>query len=694
MLVETTCRLKVTAKEREEGIQDLREQIRGHDELYYRHSNPEISDREYDRLKNRLAELEKNQSQLDLFGESLTDASTQTPEDLSPSQTIGDDRLDAFESYRHIVPMLSLDNTYAKEEFLQFDQRLRKLFDLESLSYVVEPKIDGVAISLTYEKGVLVRAVTRGNGVEGDVVTQNILHIKALPERIKGSFAIPELIEIRGEVFMAHQEFLRINKDREAAEENLYANPRNLAAGTVKLLDPKEARNRNLGIVLYGLGACKPKDLFTRQSDFHDAILDWNLPTVENRWLVESAEDAWSAIEKLDLLRHKYEYPTDGAVIKLDSLAMQVEAGATSKAPRWAIAYKFETEQQETILEDIQTQVGRTGTVTPVAHLKPVVVAGSTVARATLHNADELARKDLRIGDTIVVEKAGEIIPQVVKAILEKRPSDAVPYSFPTKCPECDTELLRAEGEAAWRCPSRDCPAQIRGRIQYYASRNCMDIENLGEAVIQQLVERELVRDVADLYDLGRDDFLQLEGFAEKSADNLLEALEVSKKQELWRLVCGLGIKHVGATVAKDLAREIGSLEALSKASEADLTAIDGVGDIMADSIRAYFADDSNSNRIPRFQEQGLNLECTLISLDGDARLIGQTFVLTGMLEVLTREEASEKIESLGGRVSSSVSKKTSYVVAGPGAGSKLVKAEKLKVTVLDELAFLKMIEG
>ncbi|MBT7923287.1 MAG: NAD-dependent DNA ligase LigA, partial [Opitutae bacterium] len=500
--------------------------------------------------------------------------------------------------------------------------------------------------------------------------------------------------EIRGEVFMAYQEFLRINKDREAAEENLYANPRNLAAGTVKLLDPKEARNRDLGIVLYGLGACKPKDLFTRQSDFHDAILDWNLPTVENRWLVESGEDAWSAIEKLDLLRHKYEYPTDGAVIKLDSLAMQVDAGATSKAPRWAIAYKFETEQQETILEDIQTQVGRTGTVTPVAHLKPVVVAGSTVARATLHNADELARKDLRIGDTIVVEKAGEVIPQVVKAILEKRPSDAEPYSFPTKCPECDTELLRAEGEAAWRCPGRDCPAQIRGRIQYYASRNCMDIENLGEAVVQQLVERGLVHDVADLYDLGRDDFLQLEGFAEKSAKNLLEALEASKKQELWRLVCGLGIKHVGTTAAKDLAREIGSLNAIAEASEADLTAIDGVGDIMADSIRSYFSDDSNSNRIARFQEQGLNLECILTSFGADARLSGQTFVLTGTLDMLTREEAGVKIEALGGRVSSSVSKKTSYVVAGPGAGSKLVKAEKLKVTVLDELAFLKMMEG
>jgi len=684
----------VTPKKHDEEIQRLRKQIRENDELYYRLATPEITDREYDRLKNQLFELEKDQSQLDLFDALPNDKSGANPKDLSPSQTIGDDRLDAFESYRHIVPMLSLDNTYAKEDFLQFDHRLGKLFDADSLSYVVEPKIDGVAISLTYEKGILVRAVTRGNGIEGDVVTQNILHVKTLPERLKGSFAIPELIEIRGEVFMAHKEFLRINKDREAAEENLYANPRNLTAGTVKLLDPKEARNRDLGIVLYGLGACEPKGLFTRQIDFHDAILDWDLPTVENHWRVESAEAAWTAIEKLDLLRHEYEYPTDGAVIKLDSLAMQVEAGATSKAPRWAIAYKFETEQKETILEDIQIQVGRTGTVTPVAHLKPVIVAGSTVARATLHNADELARKDLRIGDTILVEKAGEIIPQVVKAILEKRRSNAETYSFPTKCPECETDLSRSEGEAAWRCPSRDCPAQIRGRIQYYASRNCMDIENLGEAVIQQLVERELVHDVADLYDLGHYDLLQLEGFAEKSADKLLKALEASKNQELWRLFCGLGIKHVGTAAAKDLAREMGSLENLSKSSEANLKAIEGVGDVMAESIRAYFTDDSNIKRISRFEEQGLNLECNNISSNKDARWVGQTFVLTGTLEELTREEASEKIELLGGRVSSSVSKKTSYVVAGPGAGSKLAKAERMKVTILDETSFLKMMEG
>ena len=684
----------MSSKERIARIQDLRKQIRKHDELYYRLATPKISDREYDRLKERLSELEKNQSQLDLFGESLIDSSTETNEDSSPSQTIGDDRLEAFESYRHIVPMLSLDNTYDKEEFLQFDQRLRKLFDLRSLSYVVEPKIDGVAISLTYEKGTLVRATTRGNGVEGDVVTQNILHIDALPEKIKGNFPIPELIEIRGEVFMAYHEFLRINKEREATDENLYANPRNLAAGTIKLLDPKEARNRDLEIVLYGLGMCKPNDLFTSQSDFHDAVLEWNFPTIENRWLVESAEKAWSAIEKLDLLRHKYEYPTDGAVIKLDSLAMQTEAGATSKAPRWAIAYKFETEQQETILEDIQIQVGRTGTVTPVAHLKPVVVAGSTVSRATLHNADELTRKDLRIGDAVIIEKAGEIIPQVVKVILEKRPSDAPPYSFPNNCPECKTELIRSEGEAAWRCPNSDCPAQIRGRIQYYASRNCMDIENLGEAVVKQLVDRRFVNDFADLYDLVRDDFLQLEGFAEKSADNLLEAIQESKKHDLWRLVCGLGIKHVGTTAAKDIAHEMGSLKAISEASETDLTAIDGVGKIMAESIRAYFADDSKSNLIPRFQSQGLNLERILASSHEGSRLIGQNFVLTGALETLTREEAREKIEFLGGRVSSSVGKKTNYVVAGPGAGTKLVKAEKLNVPVLDETAFIEMIKG
>jgi len=643
--------------------------------LYYRHASPEITDREYDRLKAELATLDP-----------LAELAT------SVTGRVGDDRLDSFESHRHLSPMLSLDNTYDRTEFLEFDKRLHKLFGSDVLDYVVEPKIDGVAISLTYERGELRRAVTRGNGVEGDVVTQNLSHIEGLPAGIPRARDL-EVIEVRGEIYMTHAEFLRINAERAASEANLYANPRNLAAGTVKLLDPKEARSRRLEIVLYGLGACKPSDRFARQSDFHEAIHEWKLPTVENLWKASSADEAWSAIEELDRLRHDYEYPTDGAVVKLDSIPMQQEAGATSKAPRWAIAYKFETEQRETILEGIETQVGRTGTVTPVARLKPVVVAGTTVARATLHNADDLDRKDLRVGDAVVIEKAGEIIPQVVRHIPEKRPAETVPYLFPTACPECETALERTEGEVAWRCPNHDCPAQVRGRIEHFATRGCMDVENLGEAVVAQLVERGLVGDVADLYALSREDLLELDGFAEKSADNLMLALEDSKGRELWRLLCGLGIKHVGAAAAKDLARKLGSLRKVAEASEDEMVAIDGIGQIMAESIRSHFADERNLRSITLLEERGLTIEAESPPEGVDAPLTEKTFVLTGTLERFTRDDATARIEALGGRVSSSVSKKTSYLVAGPGAGSKLAKAEKLKVPTLDEVAFLALLE-
>ena len=688
----------MNAPSSEERIRELREEIRRHDELYYRAANPQTTDREYDRLKAELAKLERGQSELDLFAESDEEVSSSTADDHSPTKTVGDDRLKAFKSHRHVDPMLSLDNTYDKAEFLEFDQRLRRHLskivpEVEDFSYVVEPKLDGVAISLTYENGELTRAVTRGNGVEGDVVTQNLRHVEGLPTRIDGE-QVPQLIEIRGEIYMTHTEFIRINENREAADEPLYANPRNLAAGTIKLLDPKEARARRLEIVLYGLGTCKPSDLFGKQSDFHKAILNWNLPTVENLWQVDSVDEAWSAIKELDSLRHDYAYPTDGAVVKLDSLALQRQAGATSKAPRWAIAYKFETEQKETVLEDISTQVGRTGNITPVAHLRPVFVAGTTVTRATLHNADEISRKDFRIGDSVIVEKAGEIIPQVVRVILEKRPSSSKPYSFPTHCPECNTELVKGEGEVAWRCTGNDCPAQVRGRIEYYASRVCMDIENLGEAVVEQLVSRNFVRNIADLYDLRRGNLLELEGFADKSADNLLAAIEDSKSRELWRLVCGLGIKHVGTAAAKDLARNLGSLRAIAKAKEEDLVAIDGIGGIMAVSIRDFFSKGSNLDLITRLEARGLTITSVTPTSIENSPFSDQTFVLTGTLQHFTRNEASAKIEALGGRVSSSISKKTSYLVAGAGAGSKLAKAEKLEVPVLDEAALLKLLES
>jgi len=673
----------VSDEEAGRRIRELRAEIKRHDELYYREATPEITDREYDRLKADLAKLEKGLGQLDLFPGEVP----------SPTQIVGDDRLESFASHRHLAPMLSLDNTYDKAEFLEFDQRLRKIFGEEELAYVVEPKIDGVAVSLTFVKGELERAVTRGNGVEGDVVTQNLLHVEGLPRSLGGT-NVPELIEIRGEVYMTHEEFLRINEERQDAGEPLYANPRNLAAGTVKLLDPKEARMRKLDIVLYGLGACEPNELLALQSEFLEAVIAWELPTVEKSWTVPNAAGAWKAIEELDRLRESFAYPTDGAVVKLDSIAGQREAGATSKAPRWAIAYKFETEQRETRLLGIDTQVGRTGAVTPVAHLEPVLVAGTTVARATLHNEDEVLRKDLRVGDAVIVEKAGEIIPQVIRHLPEKRPPDAMPYVFPKECPECETALVRAEGEAKWRCPSHECPAQVRGRIEHFASRGCMDVENLGEAVVAQLVATGKVLDLGNLYALAKEDLLELEGFAEKSAENLLAALEASKGQDLWRLINGLGIKHVGAAASKDLARELGSLRAIGETSEGKLEEIDGIGSIMAQSIGAFFAEERNCEMIARLEEHGLRLAEERPAQAADLPLTGKTFVLTGNLENFTRIEASSRIEALGGKTSSSVSKKTSYLLAGPGAGSKLSKAEKLGTYILDEAAFLELLGG
>ena len=683
----------MTSQPSEQRIRELREEIRSHDKLYYQEAAPQISDREYDGLKKELERLESTQSEMELFPnpEIQEDATGE-----SPTKTIGDDRLEAFESNRHIVPMLSLDNTYDKSEFIEFDRRLRRHLkekaDERELRYVVEPKLDGVAISLTYSNGELEMAVTRGNGTEGDIVTQNLMHLEKLPSKISGS-NVPRKVEIRGEIYMTYEEFLRINEDRQEAGQSLYANPRNLAAGTIKLLNPKEAKARKLDIVLYGLGACEPMEGFERQTDFHQAIRDWKLPTVENLWEVGSIEEAWEAIEELNVLRHDYAYPTDGAVVKLDSLELQRQAGSTSKAPRWAIAYKFEAEQQETVLEEITTQVGRTGNVTPVANLKPVLVAGTTVTRASLHNADEIARKDLREGDTVIIEKAGEIIPQVVRAILENRPAGSTPYEFPTICPECESKLVQAEGEVARKCPADDCPAKLRGKIEYYASRGCMDVENLGEAVVSQLVERKLVSVVSDLYQLTKEDFLELDGFGDKSAENLLHALEESKEREVWRLLCGLGIKHVGAAAAKDLVRSMTSLRHIAEASTEELTAIDGIGEIMAASIRKFFEDEANLQLLDQLEQRGLKMNSGE-DVEGENPLHGQTFVLTGSLESFTRDEATSRIERLGGRVSSSVSKKTSFLVAGPGAGSKLSKAEKLGVEILDEPTLLEMLDS
>ena len=670
----------MTSAEARQRIADLRAQVARHDELYYRQAKPEITDFEYDRLKRELADLETQFPQFKAAD--------------SPTTRVGDDRLEGFATYRHRQPLQSLDNTYSEADLRAFHQRLVKLFGREDLAYVVEPKIDGIAVSLTYEKGAFVRAVTRGSGFEGDDITANAKTIRTLPSRLKAARGarLPDVIEIRGEIYMTLAEFERINREREEAGEVLYANPRNLTAGTIKQLDPREVARRKLEIVLYGVGFCEPAVMET-QSGVHGLVRAWGLPAVEKFWTTHGIDETWKTVQELDKLRHSFAYGTDGAVVKLDSLAQQREAGSTSKAPRWAIAYKFAAERAETRLNAITVQVGRTGVLTPVAELEPVVLAGTTVSRATLHNRDEIARKDIRVGDYVFVEKAGEIIPAVVGVNTERRPKDSAPFLFPGKCPVCGTRIVQYEGEVALRCPNPDCPAQVRRRVQHFASKAGVDIEGLGEAMVDTLVEKGWVKSITDIYRLKRDDLLTLGKSVEKSTDNLLAAIDASKRVELWRFINGLGITHVGVAAAKDLALKFGSLEALAEAKRDDLLTIEGIGETMADAIITYFNEPKNRTLVSRLLTLGVTPIAPARPAGGSA-LAGRTFVLTGTLPTLTREAAAAKIEAAGGKVSGSVSRKTSYVLAGEETGSKLEKAKSLGVSVIDEAEFLRMLGG
>lgn len=661
-------------------IRFLRTEIHRHDERYHRAARPEIPDADYDALKRELAALEAAHPGL--------------APGPSPLDAVGDDRAEGFATRRHRLPMGSLDNTYSEAELRGFDQRLRRLFGDRPIAYVVEPKIDGVAVSVTYEGGRLVRAVTRGNGVEGDDITANALRIPALPRELAGT-GHPDAIEIRGEIYMTLEEFRRINAGREEAGLETFANPRNLAAGTVKLLDPAEVGRRRLEIALYGLGFTS-SPVADAQSAFHGLLRSWGLPTVEGMRRVDDIDGVWAAIRALDEARRGFAYATDGAVVKVDDFAAQREAGSTAKAPRWAIAYKFAAERAETTLRAITIQVGRTGVLTPVAELAPVPLAGSTVARATLHNADEIARKDIRVGDTVLVEKAGEVIPAVMGVLTERRPAGSEPYRFVEACPACATPAIRLPGEVAWRCPNVACPAQVRRRIQHFASKACLDIEGLGEAMVDALVERGWVRGLADLYRLParRGELLALGKSVEKSTDNLLAAIAASRTAGLWRFFHGLGIPGVGATSAKDLALHFRSLEALAAAREESLIAIPGFGEKTAVAVRAFFNEPANRILIEELRELGVAPEPPAAPEASAALLVGTIFVLTGTLPTLTRDEAAARIEAVGGRVSGSVSKKTGYVVAGADAGSKLEKARKLGVPILDEAGLLALLGG
>lgn len=693
----------------EQRIAQLREEIAYHNELYYRNAAPEISDFEYDLLKAELAALEE--------------AHPEFAAENSPTQTVGDDRSDAFAKYTHRVPMQSLDNTYSEGEFLTFCSRLEKEIPVEKTELLVEPKIDGLSVSYTYENGKFVRAATRGNGVEGDDISRHVPNIAGVPATLRPipGKAFPRLIEIRGEIYMKNAEFRRINAQRERDGLEPFANPRNLAAGTIKSQNPAETRNRRLDTFVYGIGACEPDNAFSSLSELRETLRAWGFPLTDFCEKVVGGNAAAEQFRALGELRKKFDYPTDGAVVKINSFALQRELGEKSNAPRWAIAFKYAPEQAETTLLGITLQIGRTGKITPVAELAPVEVAGTIVSRATLHNEDEIARKDLRVGDRVIVEKAGEIIPQVVRFVPEKRPAGTEAFSFEKELKKLGIEAERperlsnpkkpekgTERAAAWYVKEKDTPELRKRRLIYFAGKSCMNIPTLGEAVAAQLVDRGLVRVPADIYKLTKSDLLSLDKFQQKSAQNLLDGIAASRSRELWRLINGLGIPNVGEEQSKRLARLFGSLEKLRTASLDELKKELYVPEEKKDrtfkvatSIREFFDNPENRAHCDALVAAGVNTEFAPANAtaenggNADAETPkpvfgGKTFVLTGTLPTLRRDAAKEIIEARGGKVSGSVSKKTSVVLAGTDAGSKLEKARTLGIEIIDEAEFLR----
>ena len=657
----------------------LAEEIRRHDHAYYVLAEPTISDQDYDRLYRELLDLEEAHPAL-----AAAD---------SPSQRVGGKPVSEFPEHRHAVPMMSLDNTYSFDELAEFLARMKKLLPDAELDWTIEPKIDGLAVSLRYEDGLLAGGATRGDGLSGDDITGNLKTIRSIPLKLAGK--APKVLEVRGEVFMSKAGFAKLNEKRKANGEEAFANPRNAAAGSLKMLDPQIVAERPLGVFLYGLGEVDGKVPNTQLE-----VLDWldqlGFPTPERIWTGSTHDDLVASINELDGVRHDLDYETDGAVIKLNTMALRDQCGATAKAPRWAIAYKYAAEQAETVLKEITVQVGRTGALTPVAELEPVSIAGSTVSRATLHNEEEIQRKDIRVGDTVIIEKAGEIIPAVVEVVLAKRPKKSEAFTLTKKCPECGTAASKAaEDDVVWRCANPDCPAQVRGRLEHFCARGAMDIEGGGEVLVKQIVECGLADDVGELYKLKLEEVASLERMAEKSAQNFLDGLEASKQRDLWRLVFGLGILHVGAGMAKALCRNFKDMDQFMDASEEQLVAIDDVGEVIAASVHHWFGDPVNRKLIEVLRKAGLNFESALYQDAAAAGLLaGKALVLTGTLPNLKRHEAAAKIEAAGGKVVGSVSKKTDYLVAGEAAGSKLTKAEKLSIAVIDEAELLRMCDG
>jgi DNA ligase (NAD+) len=654
---------------------ELRRILEEANRKYYEQAAPTISDQEYDGLMRELIELEKQYPEL------------QTPD--SPTLKVGGKPLEEFAHVTHRTPMLSLDNTYSEEEVGEWHTRLVKHLPGEEIELIIEPKVDGVAISLLYEKGRLQYAATRGDGRVGDDVTANVLTIRGIPRHLTGA---PEVLEIRGEVYMTRDGFKKLNEERAAAGLPEFANPRNSAAGSLKQLDAESVRKRPLGLILHGMGAVSGGEPLETYLDGLALLDRVGLPRCETQ-TARTLEEVLAAIRTIDRTRHDLPFETDGAVVKVNSFAQRERAGFTSKAPRWAIAYKYAPEQAETRLKGILIQVGRTGVLTPVADLEPVFVSGSTVARATLHNEEEIARKDIRIGDLVIVQKAGEVIPAVIGVKKEARNGGETVFKMPEVCPECGGNVVRDPEQVAVRCINAACPAQVRRKLQHFASRGAMDIEGLGEAMVEQLVQHDLVRDVTDIYQLTAERLAVIPRTGAKSIENLLAGIEQSKSRPLWRLIFGLGILHVGVTGARNLAQHFHTIEPMMSAAPEELERVPDVGEIMGRSIHDFFQDPHNRALLERLKAAGLNMgeQDERHVPAANAPLAGTTWVITGTLSV-EREAIAELIRQNGGKVSSSISKKTTYLLAGEEAGSKLEKAQSLGVKVVNEEEFRGMI--
>ncbi len=655
----------------------LCQEIWEHNRRYYVDARPTISDHAFDHLLKSLEEMEKKHP------EWVTPA--------SPTQRVNEALTSGFKTVVHQVPMLSLANTYSKEEIVDFVARMHKLIGHEKVDFSCELKMDGIAITALYEEGLFVRGVTRGDGTAGDDITSNMRTIASLPLQIYGK-DVPKRLEVRGEVFMLHSVFSKQNEKKQETGEPLWANPRNAAAGSLKLLDPKEVAERHLSIVFYGIAEDSSHEV-KLQTESHDFLQQLGLPILQMHARCSSIDQIWTFAEKVHSARPKLPYDIDGVVIKVDDLKQQVRLGNTAKNPRWAVAYKFAAEQATTRITAITVQVGRTGTLTPVAELVPVSVAGSTIARATLHNEEEVKRKDIRVGDLVTIEKGGDVIPKVVSVDLSSRPAHTHAWKMPTHCPSCGSHVVREAGEVAWRCPNgRKCSEQALRRIVHFTSKVAMDIDNMGEKVVEQLVTRGMVKNPSDIYRLTEADLYQLDGFKEKSVHNLLTSIDKSREVSLARFIMALGIKHVGEETAALLAAKSGSIEALSAMGIEELEAIAGIGSVVANAIVAFFQEEESRKEISALLELGVKPKQHEVVTHKGHAFNGKHFVITGTLENYTRTGAAALIKERGGSVSDSVTKKTDYLVVGESPGSKLEKAQKLGIKILDEKAFVHLL--